>query len=171
MMTHKLIGAALIVLACSGFGFYIAANHKKEVNYLQKLAAIIEFIEWELEYRLTPLPQVCSSIAEKTRLCFSGVFKNLADELTHQISPDVTTCMRNVLMMHKDIPEITRKYLEILGDSLGEYNVEGQLKSLAQLRKLLNKKLEELTNNQVQRLRCYQTLGVCAGAALAILFV
>lgn len=170
-MTLKLLGAVLIVAACGGFGFYVAAAHKKEVFYLQKLTAIIEFMEWELEYRLTPLPQLCSSIAEKTRFCFSAVFKNLADELTYQISPDVTSCMRNVLIKHKDIPETIRCYLEMLGESLGEYNVDGQLKSLIQLRMMLNKKLDELTKNQAQRLRCYQMLGVCAGAALAILFV
>jgi len=170
-MTLKLIGAVLIVLSCSGFGFYIAATHKKEVYCLQKLVTIIEFIEWELEYRLTPLPQICNSISRKRMLCFPIVFQNLADELTYQISPDVATCMRSVLSAQKDIPRFTYQYLEILGDSLGEYNVEGQLKSLAQLRLLINKKLDELTENQTQRLRCYQTLGVCAGAALTILFI
>lgn len=170
-MTLKLFGAVLIVLSCSGFGFYIAAGHKKEVYCLQKLVTIIEFMEWELEYRLTPLPQLCRSVADKTSFYFPAVFRSLSEELTYQISPDVATCMRSVLTAQKEIPKFTYEYLEMLGDSLGEYNIDGQLKSLVQLRQIINKKLDELTENQKQRLHCYQTLGVCAGAALAILFI
>lgn len=170
-MTLKLIGAALILLSCSGFGFYVAASHKKEVVCLKKLTAIIEFMEWELECRLTPLPQLCQHVAEKTKCSFSGVFGYLAQELTCQIAPDVATCMRSVLAAQKDIPKFTYRYLEMLGDSLGEYNIDGQLKSLVSLRLCIGKKLDELTENQKQRLHCYQTLGVCAGAALAILFI
>lgn len=170
-MTLKLLGAVLIILSCSGFGFYIAAAHKKEVYYLQKLITVIEFMEWELEYRLTPLPQLCSNVAEKTKRTFSEVFQNLSKELTYQIAPNAATCMRSALAEQKNIPEQTAQYMHMMGESLGEYNVEGQLKSLEQLRLLIQKKLDELTENQTQRLRCYQTLGVCAGAALAILFV
>lgn len=170
-MTLKLIGAVLILLSSSGFGFYIAAIHKKEVCCLQKLVAIIEFMEWELECRLTPLPQLCQSIAERTRFSFSAIFSDLSQELACQISPDVATCVRSVLASHKDVPRFTYRFLEMLGDSLGEYNIDGQIKSLVSLRLLIGKKLDELTENQSQRLHCYQTLGVCAGAALAILFI
>jgi len=170
-MTLKLFGAALILVSCSGFGFFIAAGHKKEVYCLQKLITIIEFMEWELEYRLTPLPQLCKNVAVKTNRFFSAVFQNLAEELMYQIAPDVATCMRSVLASQKDIPTLTCHYMKMLGDSLGEYNIDGQLKSLEQLQLLINNKLDELTENQTQRLRCYQTLGVCAGAALAILFI
>ena len=34
-----------------------------------------------------------------------------------------------------------------------------------------DKKLEEFTKNQDTRLRSYQTLGICAGAAVTILFI
>lgn len=170
-MMLRLFGAALIVASCSGFGFYIAARYKKEVFCLRKLSAIIQFIEWELEYRLTPLPQVCSSIADKTRFYFSAVFRDLGNALSFQISPDVAMCMHNILLSQNDIPRLSRHYLEILGETLGEYDVDGQLKSLAQLRQSINNHLDEMKEGQKERLRCYQTLGVCAGAALAILFV
>lgn len=170
-MTLKLFGAAMIIVSCSGFGFYLAVSHKKEVIYLQKLLAIIEYMEWELEYRLTPLPQLCKNIGEKTKFYISSVFEKLANELSYQIAPDVSCCMQNVLASQKEIPSQTLYYLKLLGESLGEYNVDGQLKSLVQLRVLISQKLDALTENQTQRLRCYQTIGVCAGAALAILFV
>ena len=118
-----------------------------------------------------PLPQLCRNVASKTKRYFADTFNRLADELTYQISPDVSTCMRYVLQNQNDIPKHTHDYLSKLGDSLGEYSIDGQLKSLTQLQELIKQKLNELTENQTQRLRCYQTLGICAGAALAILFV
>ena len=170
-MTQKLIGAVLILASCGGFGFYMAACHKREVYCLQKLYHIIELMEWELEYRLTPLPELCRLIAEKTKLYFPSLFHRLADELSYQLAPDVSVCMRNAIAGENTLPSQSAHYLIMLGESLGQYNVDGQLKSLEQLRLLIKQKLDELMDNQTQRLRCYQTLGLCAGSALAILFV
>jgi len=49
--------------------------------------------------------------------------------------------------------------------------MEGQLKGLESVRQECRRQVETLSYNRDARLRSYQTLGLCAGAALAILFV
>ena len=55
------------------------------------------------------------------------------------------------------------KYLEWISEAL--------LQSIEALRELTESQLKEHNENQDVRIRSYQTLGLCAGAAIAILFI
>jgi stage III sporulation protein AB len=69
------------------------------------------------------------------------------------------------------LPEKLSQCLLQLGDSLGRFDLSGQLQGLGSVKKRAEFELEQLRRNQDVRLRSYQTLGLCAGAALVILFV
>jgi stage III sporulation protein AB len=58
-----------------------------------------------------------------------------------------------------------------LGQSLGRFDLEGQLKGIEMTKSETQRILQEYTDNQDSRIRCYQTLSICAGAAVAILFI
>jgi hypothetical protein len=59
----------------------------------------------------------------------------------------------------------------MLGTSLGRYDLQGQLNGIESVRIRCRSDLEELERNRDVRLRSYQRLGLCAGCALAILFL
>ncbi len=170
-MTIKLLGAIFIIVGCGGFGFRIAANHLREEKTLRQLISILDFMECELQYRLTPLPDLCRQAAGQSSGVLSAVMLTLTQELEDQISPDVERCMSAALSKYKDIPEQTRQLLELFGRSLGRFDLSGQLKGIEGVRQECNRKLQQLTANKDVRLRSYQTLALCAGAALAILFI
>ena len=69
------------------------------------------------------------------------------------------------------LPHRLRKNLADLGTSLGRFDLPGQLKGLEAARISCRRDLEELSRDRDVRLRSYQTLGLCAGCALAILFL
>ena len=58
-----------------------------------------------------------------------------------------------------------------MGSSLGRFDLDGQLLGLEAVRVYCQEQLSEMSKDRDVRLRSYQTLGLCAGAALAILFV
>ena len=55
-MNYRWIGAVLVIAGCGGFGFSIAAGYKREESTLRQLIQALNTMEWELSYRLTPLP-------------------------------------------------------------------------------------------------------------------
>lgn len=169
-MSYKWIGAVLVIVGCGGFGFSLAASHKKEEGSLRQLNRILNFMACELQYRLTPLPELCRQAAKEGKGTLSEVFLNLARELDWQVSPDVSCCMITALRRSHDLPQRTRKRMLELGRTLGRFDLAGQLKGLEALETACRQDLEELSKNRDVRLRSYQTLGLCAGAALAILF-
>jgi len=54
---------------------------------------------------------------------------------------------------------------------LGRFDLPGQLEGIQAVRKRCEESLESIRKNRNERLRSYQTLGVCAGAALAIILI
>ncbi len=170
-MTIKILGGILIVLGCGGFGFVFSSMHRKEVRYLRNMLSALLFLECELQYRLTPLSELCRKTAQICEGNLSRVFTAFAEELEYQISPEVQSCMAAAVGRIKELPEQTRKLLLLLGRELGHFDLEGQLKGLNAIQNEVQRLLAKNTDNQDLRLRSYQTLGICAGAALAILFV
>ncbi len=170
-MNYKWIGAIFIIVSCGGFGMGLAHSHRREESTLCQLIRALDLMECELQYRLTPLPELCRQAGLESQGCIRTVLLNLSQELDAQIAPEVSTCMSAALSGIKDMPPKTTQALTRLGSSLGRFDLPGQLKGLESLRSECRKTLEELTHNKDQRLRSYQTLGFCAGAALAILLV
>ena len=170
-MTLKLIGAILIVAACAGFGWKLAAMHAREEKSLRQLISVLDFMECELQYRLTPLPELCRQAASESTGPLKEVFLILCQELEDQILPDVGLCMNCAIAKVKNIPKLTCEALQMLCSSLGRFDLQGQLKGLEAVRRSCRNDLEGLCQNKDVRRRSYQTLGLCAGAALAILFV
>jgi len=167
----KLVGVILIITGCGGVGFRIAANHRNEEKALRQLIGILDYIECELQYRLTPLPDLCRHVAKEFRCETGNIFLELALEMDAQLSPDLSSCMTVALHRNKSLPTISRNELELLGKSIGRFDLDGQLRGLEAVRQDCRRNLEALGNNRESRLRSYQTLGLCAGAALAILLV
>ena len=171
VMQIRLIGALMVVIGCSAFGFILSATHKREVRTLRQLICILDYMECELQYRLTPLPDLMRQSAMESNGVLKTVFGILANELEDQISPNVSHCMRSALDQSGEIPSVTKQCLSALGQTLGRFDLQGQLTGLDAVRHLCRGKLEALEQDKKARLRCYQTLGICAGAALAILLI
>lgn len=170
-MLIKMIGAMLILISCGSVGFRIAASQRREETTLDKLCSLLDFMECELQYRMTPLPVLCRKTAAQADGLLRQVFLTLATELESQISPDVESCMFAALNKCNALPLKAAECLQELGKTLGRFDIEGQIKGLEASRQTCRRKLQLLRQNKDSRLRGYQTLGLCAGASIVILFI
>lgn len=167
----RIIGAFLIVAGCSGVGFLMVGNQKREEETLRQLINILDFMGCELQYRLTPLPELCRLASVQSNASVYRLMLDLANELDKQLSPDASVCMMNVLQKWPKLPEITKRMLSRLGGSLGRFDLAGQMKGIENTRQLCRKELDVLSEDRTVRYRSYRTLAICAGIALAILFI
>lgn len=166
----RIIGACCIVTGCGGFGFAMAAAHRREEEQLAVLIRALEYMSCELSYRHTPLPVLCRSAAEISRGSVSAFFLELAKELEKQTAPDVQVCVCEVLT-RLDAPGHLHPLLRDLGSTLGRFDLPGQLRGLESAIRSTEQTLRSLRDGAAERRRSWQTLGLCAGAALAILFL
>lgn len=170
-MNYQWIGAILIIGSCGGFGISIAAQQRREEQLLQQLCLILHFMENELRYRLTPLPELARLSSREVRGSMRKIFSQLARDLDNQSFPDVSACMSASLLCSPEIPRRVRRMLRLLGQSLGRFELSGQLKGLRTVQNLCSQEIDALRFNRDVRLRSFRILGFCAGVALAVLLI
>ena len=161
----------MILVGCGGIGLSKVASHRNQVNALQQLIRCLEHMSCELAFRMPPLPELCRSASEACTGSVRAVLQQLSLELESQMVPDAAACIHAATAKHPKLPEIADKCLRQLGDTLGRFDLAGQLQGLENVKRLAQLELEQLQQNQEVRLRGYQTLGLCAGTALVILFL
>ena len=166
----KWMGAMLVIAGCGSVGFRMAWAHKREERLLRDLKNALDFMACELQYRLTPLPDLCRLAGNNQKNPVGEIFHRLSRELERQILPDVAYCM-NQALKGGELPKRVWEGFCLLGKNLGCFDLQGQLKGMEMVRDYCDRELEAMGRNREERLRSYQTLGLCAGAALAILFV
>lgn len=170
-MNIKWLGAILIIGSCGGFGFSLASDYRKREWLLRQLLRALSYMECELKYHLTPLPELCLQAAAESGGIIRDILKRLARELDGQTAPDAEICMKSVLHATPNLPRSIKRHLKILGSTLGRFDLPGQLKGLEEAQVSCKRELEDLRGHRKETMKSYQVLGLCAGAALAILFL
>lgn len=160
----------MLMAGCGGFGFSMAAAHRREMGMLRRLIHALQEMEWELKYRMTELPELCRIAGDTAGGTLKEIFQELSVMLDQREAVEVSGCL-NGIICKQELPRRVRKNLKLLGSSLGRFDLEGQIQGLEAVRRQCSQDLKELEENSAQRLRNYQTLALCAGAALAILFI
>lgn len=170
-MSLKIIGAILVLVGCGGCGFAMAAAQRREEQCLRQLQRAMEYMDCELQFKQTPLPQLCANTAGILTGPMKLVFARLYQELEAQVAPDASYCMNAAIAAFPGLAGQVREALQQLGNSLGQFDLTGQQKGMASVAAICQEGIEALSYNRSSRLRSYQTLGLCMGAALAILFL
>lgn len=170
-MNFQWIGAMLIIASCGGCGFSIAARQRREEAMLEQLRLVMRFMESELQYRLTPLPELARLSSREARGNVRKVLAQFSKDLENQSFPDVSACMHAAMLCEPDIPQRVRRILRMLGQSLGRFDLPGQIRGLRTVQSICNQELDALRFNRDIRLRSYRVLGFCAGTALVVLLI
>jgi len=170
-MDYKWIGAVLIITGCAGFGFSLCEDHRHQEKSLRNLISLLDFMACELQYRMTPLPDLCAAVSREAAGKLATVFCSLSQTLETTAATDVSAAMEEAIAAAGILPEKTRDNLLLLGSSMGRFDLSGQLSALETVRASCRRDLERFSANRETRLRNYQTLSLCAGAALAILLI
>ena len=79
--------------------------------------------------------------------------------------------METAIGQFSGIPKVTSNALKRLAHSFGKFDLENQLEGLENIKVECKRQLSAMLDNRDARLRTYQTLGLCAGAALVIIFI
>ena len=166
----KFWGAVLLIAGCFGFGFSLSAEQRREIRMLRQLICAIQEMEWELKYHLTELPELCSIAGDRVGGPVKEIFMKLSDKLSRNEITDISGSV-NSLINGLELPRRIRQNVRSLGFSLGRFDVEGQLDGLQSVREQCKKDLNEIESGSRMRQRNYQTLALCAGAALSIILI
>ena len=165
------IGAICVVGACGACGFSMAASYTGLQRNLRQLYNGLELMQCQMEYQMTELPELCGILASACTGPVGKFFGALGREMQNGETAEASACVAMTLARDRELPEACRSILSQLGKTLGQLDLSGQLQGLASAQETCRKELEAVEAEKAGRLRCYRALGLCAGAALAILLL
>lgn len=167
-MSMKWIGSMVIIAGCCGIGLSLVSSYRRQVKQIRQFLSALDMIQSELEYRRTPLPELCRLAGQSSTGAVRVVFESLYRELDKQIAPDAACCM-NAVLSSVTVSHPVRGLFYYLGKTLGRFDLPGQIRGIDAARREGSLLLDKLTHDQDKRVQSYQTLALCAGAAMSIL--
>ena len=170
-MINRVWGMLLLVTGCGGVGATMANAYRREVRMMQQLLLFLERISCDLQYRLTPLPQLLRSQAEMLTGDMQLIIQDFVVQLESQVTPDVSSCLHASIEMHANIPLRLQRLLLELGSTLGRFDLNGQLQCLDALQGAVKKDLTHLEDRLPGYTRCCHTYALGVGAILALILI
>jgi len=158
-------------VGCGGFGLSMSGYFRKERQLLQSMISMLSFLECQLQYQLTPLPELCRQAGRASGGILEEIFLNFSRELDWQNAPDTDSCMNEAIRRSRNVPARVRELLRRMGRSLGRFDLPGQLQEFDQLRKQCELELRQISETLEPRVKTCRTLSLCVGAAAAILLI
>ena len=169
----KLLGSLLLMTGASGLGFGAAAQLQHRVAGLRALTGALEQMARELDFRLTPMPELMARLAREARPPASYLFAYCREHLGELGERTFAQLWRKALDEDTDL-SLTgqeRQIMEGLGDVLGRYDGDGQREALRVALGQLDQCLRRAEGDRDRLGRVYGALGLGAGAMLVILLL
>lgn len=168
----KILGIVLVVAASSAVGFGFAANVRAQAQQLLELTGALEYMKNEISYRLTPLPELFALLQRPNDKAVGAFFGRLAQQMTQNPAASVQGVFRDALQKTPlALSQNARQTLLELSMSLGKFDAAGQVSAIELAASRLRQELQALESRRRERCRSYETIGVCAGLALAVILL
>lgn len=168
----KLLGACLVVLACTWIGFQIAAHYRKRPQQIRQMYTALSLFEMEIMYGNRPLLHICEEIAEREAGIVGQIFAVSAQNLAELDGESTFSCFQQAIeqVWHFSAMEKNEKKILLdLSATLGRSNRGDQIQHVQAAK--ANLKIEEKKSRQEQEQyeKMFRTMGLLTGALLVIL--
>ena len=145
---------------------------RQQAQTLAFIDAVLR-IRHELQYRLTPLPDVFLALQESREAAVAAFFSGLAGSLSAADTCTVGYACRRAMAQTGGLQLTagTRSALLALFDALGRYDLEGNLQMLELALDRLRAEARTIQSGSRARCKTYISLAVCTGLAIAVILV
>ena len=167
----KITALSIIFLTISYIGYYYGETYKKRYKQLNTILKSVMFLNNEVIYSNTPLPEALEYISLKVEEPIKSILQNTSKDLGEGTVSSVSEAFKNNYInleskfyLNKDDKNLVKDFL----NGLGESSVYGQ-------DKLFNLTIENMKINCInaeesakKNSKMYKALGICIGAMIAI---
>ncbi|MPL93623.1 Stage III sporulation protein AB [bioreactor metagenome] len=170
----KITAVIIIFLSCTYIGFYYGESFKKRSRQLNSILKSVLFLNNEVMYTNTPLPEALKYISLKVESPVNYVLSNVSDKLLKSESTSVYEAFEKEYKKNKsefylqdEDKRIVKDFLRSLGES-GVYGQDKLFNLTIENMKLNCKSAEESAKKNI---KMYRVLGICIGAMISIFLI
>lgn len=174
-MYVKIIGSVMVIVSSSLIGFKMNENAKSRIEELKTIKNIVTMLRGEIKYNNATVSEALKKIAEKTSGNFKTFLLGTADELIkNQAAGMDKIWSKKVKEAFKSNTCLTKKDLNdfaLLGNSIGKYDVESQIKAFDLFLEEMNEKIEIENQKAMSDGKLYKCMGIMAGVFIVLMIV
>lgn len=169
----RIIGAALVVLSSGAVGFCFARAVRLQCAQLEGLLWALDTMQSEMSARLTPLAQIFTMLSACRQKDTAAFFAEAGRALSTQPYCTVPVSFRRGFQQAKRFRPGDESVQALYGLSvnLGRFELESQLAAIERAKASVTAALLSLQGQKRARCRSYETIGICAGLALAVVLL
>ena len=174
LLTIKIVSLFFIVLLSSFLGYLISNKYSYRVNELQDIVSAMELLETRVKYTYDTISDSFEFVANNMKTKAYRIFMNAAACLKENRKMSAGDIFRNACDDEIIFLNITNEDLDVLkglGTSLGQVDLEGQLKNIVLVRKLVEKQLEDAINGKNKNFKLSRNMGVFVGLTIMIILL
>lgn len=168
----KIIGALLVIMACSGMGFYEGMELTKHEDVMKQIRQMVLLLKGEIRYGNSSLFDVFDSVAGKIEEMPGELLRRMAAEMRKADRRAFFEIFEQCVEEEKLCGRMTEKersrFLEF-GKGLGGFDRETQLAQMDLYLVELDRSLRELHEEVEEKKKLYRNLGVLGGFFLALM--
>ena len=155
-MTFRTIGLVLCAAACVAGGWMVGERMKKAQKDLSYLLRLTEHLYTEIYYAHAELPMCFRSFREADD-------RHIAERMANGAYEDA---LRALAVPSELRRELTESFIQ-----LGNGTLEEELLKIGRMKERLKNESESSAKKTVGGVRSARVLGICAGAAILLLFL
>ena len=164
-------GILLIIAACSGLGFQLAWSYSHRIRQCRQIEQCLQRLFGEIRFHQLPLTEALRATGQAADHGFGQFLIGLADTLEICGSGSFYSHWQQELerYLEDSLLQEEQELLMVLGQELGELDLDAQVKALQRCLDQWRRAIEELQRQEEKHGRLYRGLGISAGCVLAIL--
>lgn len=167
----RLAGAALVIVSCSGLGFYMASQWNEHLKTVEHLRKMIFLLKGEIVYANSPLAEAFERTGRKAGGQMGDLFLKVSERLMGQRGEsfygiwqeEIDGIPKEVCLSSED-----KQNLKGLGEHLGYLDTGMQERTILLYLEQLDLSIDYLRNHKQEKSRLYTSLGIMGGLFLTI---
>lgn len=171
-MLVKICGTVLVITASCGIGFSKTAELKERVKYLGNMRNAITILENEICFSQTVILSAFEKISSTAQEPIKQLFEEAKNLIAESNGDAIATVWKTAVdklsnSFHKDDIFVLTEFSECLG----EYDVEGQVKSLKHYALKLTQAEDGAKEIYEKNKRLYKSLGLYIGILISAILI
>lgn len=170
----RLIGAAFVILSCTGFGMLKAAEGKKRLDAFYYFKGLLVMLQGEIQYARTPFAEAFENLADKDAGKFSVFLHQLSAQLLKMEGRPFEEIWKEEVGLHlKDsgfLKEDLRQLAQF-GERLGYLDCAMQIATIEWQLKQMERKIQELEPELLKKQKIYRYVGAFSGVLIAVTLI
>lgn len=174
LLVIKIFSLILIGGLSALIGNIVANRFKLRVRVLEDLSGALELFETRVKYTYDTVADSFEFVADNMKTEASQIFLRSAENMRNNKNISAGDAFRNAIDEEAIFLDLTQNDVEIvkgLGTSLGQTDLEGQVKNVVLIKNLVNKQLKEATESKDKNYKLSRNMGIFAGLTIMIILI